>query len=82
MYSKIVEAAKGQMTARTAGGNDRGSTRSVCYLYDATRSAYTPVELNVSGDWTYMNTSPAARDLVQWLNSLNDGIIGRDPHLP
>jgi len=51
-------------------GADMGASASACWVREAGSGGYREIELEVSGDWSYKNTAPAARKLVRWLASV------------
>ena len=67
MHQLIAAASKGAYSKKVQRGADMGAVASSCYLYDAGPKTYREIELDVSGDWTYRNESPAARQLTAWL---------------
>lgn len=67
MHQLIAAASKGTYSEKVQRGADAGAVVSSCYLYDANAKTYREIELVVSGDWSYRNESPAARQLTEWL---------------
>jgi hypothetical protein len=43
----------------------------LCYAYDEKKGLYREVKLRKRGDWNSDNLSPAAKELADWLESLN-----------
>jgi hypothetical protein len=70
-YKLIGQASKGQYSKRLQKGADQGAFVSSCYVYDEATGRYKEIELRVKGDWNYENLSPAARELADWLETLN-----------
>jgi hypothetical protein len=66
----LVAASNGQMSARKQRGADMGANVCRCYVFDEASSHYKEVELRVRGDWSYENLAPSAKELADWLESL------------
>ncbi|MGE5411618.1 MAG: hypothetical protein ACM3MI_11725 [Clostridiales bacterium] len=58
-----------------ATGADMGAYLYSGYIYDVKSNTYREVELKVSGDVSYYNTSTNATRLVDWLSSLTKDVI-------
>ena len=73
MTARIRPASLGKQSERVSQGADMGSTQRLAYLWIPQTGTYRKVELRVTGDWAYHNLSPAARELADWLDSLQFG---------
>jgi hypothetical protein len=71
MRRLIVDASKGSYSEKVQRGADAGARVSSCYLYDGNTKTYREIELDVRGDWSYRNVSPAARQLTEWLTAIS-----------
>jgi hypothetical protein len=71
-YQLIAQASKGRYSRHVQRGADQGSLGTSCYVYNEATGCYKEIDLQVSGDWSYENLSPAARKLANWLDSLKD----------
>jgi hypothetical protein len=71
MRRLIVDASKGPYSEKVQRGADAGATVISCYLYDETAKTYSEIELDVRGDWSYRNVSPAARQLTEWVTAIS-----------
>ena len=77
-----VVRAKAQLLPAVAHGTitrfnqsrDRGRFAFVGYIYDPDRSSYRPVVVGADGDWLETNTSPAAQELMTWLNEVKEKV--------
>jgi hypothetical protein len=67
----IGKARAGTLSKKVQRGADMGTAASQCWVSDAGKNAFRPVELAVDGDWSYSNTSPAAAELVRWLKTVS-----------
>jgi hypothetical protein len=67
----IAEASKGSYSEKVQRAADAGATVVSCYLYDENAKTYREIELDVRGDWSYHNVSPAARQLTEWLTTIS-----------
>ena len=56
-------------------GYDMGLAVYAGYAYDRKQDAYRQIVLEMKGDYSVENTSEAARELVDWLESMNS-IVG------
>jgi hypothetical protein len=70
MRGLIAAASKGSYSERKPTAADFGANVSACFLYDPAAKTYRAIELDVSGDWTYRNTSAAAAQLTDWLTAI------------
>ena len=59
----------GPLSKKVRKGADMGSIATACWVRDAASDRYREIELEVRGDWSYMNTAPAAAELTRWLAS-------------
>ena len=71
MRRLIADASKGPYSEKVQRGADAGATVSSCYVYDGNGKTYREIELDVRGDWSYRNVSPAARQLTEWLTAIS-----------
>lgn len=70
LYNKIKlikPASQGLITEKVNTANDAGSAKLCAFIYDKSKDRYKEVFLAVSGDFTSVNTSKEARELVEWL---------------
>lgn len=76
--SRLVRAtAAGTYSAPEATANDAGLLLSGALLYDPETDTYRRIVLSIVGDWTVVNESASARQLVSWLMNLNKRIAAR-----
>jgi hypothetical protein len=68
-YAQVQRARQGTLTERRRRGADMGATVTRCFLPDKA-GIYREVVLRQTGDWQFENTSPAAAQLWEWLDSL------------
>jgi hypothetical protein len=68
-YGQVLQARDGALSARRRRGADMGATVTRCFLPDAA-GVYREVLLRQRGDWEQQNTSPAAAQLSEWLDSI------------
>lgn len=66
----IPIALAGNISDTTSDGADMGTLSYICYLYNSNTNLYTPIILEVRGDFAFKNESEAAKNLVQWLGTL------------
>jgi hypothetical protein len=66
----LAEARHGSLSKKVQRGADRGASSRACWIRGAGSDRYQQVELDVTGDWTYTNSAPAAGELVRWLVSV------------
>jgi len=71
---QISEASGGKLTEPRITAADMGEFVSYCYDHDPAQHSYRQVILEEHGDLTMTNTSPAARDLANWI----DRTLGKD----
>lgn len=71
MRRLIADASRGPYSEKVQRGADAGATVISCYLYDETAKTYREIELDVRGDWSYRNVSPAARQLTEWVTAIS-----------
>lgn len=69
----LPSAAHGTIT-RFNQSRDRGRFAFVGYIYDPDRSSYRAVVVGADGDWLETNTSPAAQELLTWLNEVKEKV--------
>lgn len=67
---QIAFALQGDYSDTTSDGADMGTLSYICYLYNSDSNLYTPVILEVRGDYAFKNESEAAKNLVQWMGTL------------
>jgi hypothetical protein len=70
MRGLIADASKGSYSEKVQRAADAGATVISCYLYDENARTYKAIELDVRGDWSYRNVSPAAGQLTEWLTTI------------
>lgn len=72
-YLLLVQASYGTLTKPVQVGADMGSLTHKGYIASSTTTSITPREviLQVKGDFEIYNTSPYAKALVTWMDSLN-----------
>jgi len=68
--SLIPAAAEGMVAEAEHAAYDAGTSVLSCYLYDPEVDAYRYVFLAMSGDFSQVNTSKAAEEIVDWLLEL------------
>jgi hypothetical protein len=68
-YAQLLQTRGGTLTERRRRGADMGATVTRCFLPDKA-GIYREVVLRQTGDWQFENTSPAAAQLWEWLDSL------------
>lgn len=69
-YRLVEPASRGQLSKPIQHGADQGESVSRCYMFDAAAGRYREVELKVTGDVSYENLAPSARELTKWLESI------------
>ncbi len=69
----LRDAAHGTII-RFNQARDRGRFAFVGYIYDPDRSSYRPVVVGADGDWLETNSSPAAQELLTWLNEVKEKV--------
>ncbi|MFL5541535.1 MAG: hypothetical protein ACJ8J0_21285 [Longimicrobiaceae bacterium] len=67
MYARVGDALAGTVTPPQGVCADAGITRYSALLYDESTGTYRRLLLHQRGDEARTNTSPAARELYQWL---------------
>jgi hypothetical protein len=77
MFSLVKPASKGRYSKRVQRGADQGAIVSQCYVFDGATGRYRAIELKVAGDWHYENLAPSAKELAQWLESLQATVAQR-----
>lgn len=66
----IPLAMEGNYSDTTSEGADMGTIAFICYKYNSNDNLYTPIILEVYGDYAFKNESAAANNLVKWLGSV------------
>lgn len=66
----ISLALEGNYSDTTSEGADMGTLAYICYRYNSDSNLYTPIILEVNGDYAFKNESEAAENLVSWLGTL------------
>ena len=69
----LPAAAHGTIT-RFNQSRDRGRFAYVGYIYDPGRTSYRAVVVGADGDWLETNMSPAAQELMTWLNEVKEKV--------
>lgn len=69
----LPAVAHGTLT-RFNQSRDRGRFAYTGYIYDADRKSYRAVVVGADGDWLETNTSPAAHELMAWLNEVKEKV--------
>ncbi len=69
----LPTVAHGTIT-RFNQSRDRGRFAYVGYIYDPSRNSYRTVVVGADGDWLETNTSPAAQELMTWLNEVREKV--------
>jgi len=67
MYARVGEAIAGTLTPPQGRCADAGIIRYSALLYEPAFGSYRRILLHQSGDVARTNTSPAAREIHQWL---------------
>ena len=69
----LPTVAHGTIT-RFSQSRDRGRFAFVGYIYDRYWSSYRAVVVGADGDWLETNTSPEAKELLEWLNEVKEKV--------
>ena len=69
----LPTVAHGTIT-RFSQSRDRGRFAFVGYIYDRDWSSYRPVVVGADGDWLETNTSPEAKELLEWLSEVKEQV--------
>ena len=73
MFELILPASNGALSVRVNACADIGGQSYTAFVADDKSSKYYPVLLYQAGDWARKNLSDEARQLFEWLQTLNDG---------
>ncbi len=68
----LEPTSHGALSESQSGYRDAGVRTSVCYLPDSGNEVYREVVLCVTGDQRMTNLSPAARELSEWIEFLEE----------
>ena len=70
----LLPAAVHGTITRFNQSRDRGRFGYTGYIYDPARNTYRAVVVGADGDWLETNTSPAAQELMTWLNEVKEKV--------
>jgi hypothetical protein len=68
-FNLVQYAAEGEISKPSSSGADMGETVYSSFLYDQVSKKYKHVLINQFGDWSRINKSPQATQILQWLSS-------------
>lgn len=66
-FSLVQGAAEGEITKPTGSGADMGETIYSAFLFDTDVRKYKQVLIYQFGDWSRLNKSPEASQILEWL---------------
>jgi len=68
-FNLVQNAADGEISKPSSSGADMGETVYSSFLYDQVSKKYKHILINQFGDWSRINKSPEANQILQWLSS-------------
>jgi hypothetical protein len=68
-FNLVQYAAEGEISKPDNSGADMGETVYSAFLYDSVAGKYKHVLINQFGDWSRINKSPEASQILHWLSS-------------
>jgi hypothetical protein len=68
-FNLVQNAAEGEISKPNNSGADMGETVYSAFLYDSVVRKYKHVLIDQSGDWSSINKSPEANQILRWLGS-------------
>jgi len=64
---KAISCANGPMSKATNTMADAGAHIQAVYLYEPVKNRYKRVILEMTGDWSQQNLAPRAKEVVEWM---------------
>lgn len=68
-FNLVQYAAEGEISKPNSSGADMGETVYSAFSYDPVSRKYKHVLINQFGDWSIINKSPEANQILNWLGS-------------